>query len=549
LRRRPKVEIRHSPARVRPGDRLKISVAIDSREPTPVKKITLAYRCVELSQDQGADAESFTLWNDSDAWKPSLLVGRSEHASEFLLPADLPPSYTGGMIDIFHKLELHIDIPWWPDFRGTFFLPVIPAPAARTTVPRIFQLPRSTNDRQILIEAVLQREQVAPGGRLEGQFSLLNIGDREVSMAVIGTEESQISARDTRILEMPRTVVTNEGQAVPFALLLPENIPYSFQAPHSSLHWSLEIRAKIGWLETARLRVPFEVVAAGELPANPAATAVGHERRHQMWKALADRLPLTYEPSLGRLSRSFASLTLEMGLEPDRKLGHRLVATLRWPSLGLDLFKNPKDERGEEPDQVAHLLDKETRDILQSFSDFELADEGGRLRSSTAGDTPEALFKFAEAALTLAWALDVRISNLPVRSALRPWAKRWRDFTARLSGRFEPGRVRIYDGRVGGDRVAIETVWRKREVSGTRLRLHLQPPLSATPSLDDAPPLARSLWRQLKGDCQEFAVADDEITLHLAQAALDPASLEPLLDRAGRLALSLRGIGESGPYR
>jgi hypothetical protein len=534
-----------------------------------VSALFIRLRCLQRA-GSGEAARMETLAEGVHERHPSYLEpGETTLEHRFKLPDHTPPSYQGRHVWVRYELEVHVVIPWWRDRRVTWLLPVHPRPTPpKEEAPRIFVIHRADDDPRVLIEATLGATTVPRGGALQGRLSLSNLGDlspRQLTVSLVARETHGWIANDlARLFPVENPPLPREGESVSFQLSVPIDAPYSYQSSWS-LEWAVQIRLELNWRKDAVLHIPVQVVAAEPSAAAPAVALVGRERRTRLLSSAAREESLEYDAGLERIRRRFRCLDVEIGLESDASRGQKLAATLRWPPLGLELQTHPRSRlrperpgdivlrlgaqsfvvRGHQPSQVQALFDAPIWRLYFAdhvFESLQFDDAGARLTSPTAGDTAKDLLPFISNVVALANVLDDAISRLPPRSVMKPHAAAWRRHAETLRGRFEPGRIRIHDGVAGQDRVEIATLWsRDGEVAGTRIRLLLAPPLT------EPPPTHSPLAVQLQSDCEKVILDAAAIELHLQLAALDPAGLMPLVERAQRLVTALRGTG--GPYR
>jgi hypothetical protein len=573
VRSRPDVEV-HQLSLARVGQPARIRVTLDSRSETPTEGVTVVYtivECYRVRTDDGTSETRDVVYSQDKRLNIERLgPGRVEHELDFDVPLDAPPSCEGTHSSVEHLLEVHVAIPWWPDRRKSFLLNVLPVTWSIQPEPaRLFHAQHGNGTR---IEGSVDTPILRPGDVVSGRFSLLNFGAahaREASVTLCAIETARNQMLEGSRFILPMAHLPGEGETVSFTARVPSTIACSYRGRKTGLEWIVRIEVKFGWREVMALSIPVRVVHADvALPGQPAQVVVGNERRALVWNEVAQQLGLTHDPVHHQLLRQGQRLSVSIRLVPDAEIGYRLTGKLTWPRLGLDLnvgertladifrarevdvgdfdFTERFHVYGHEPRQVRALLDRSVRDSLrQDFAVVRLDDEGADVQSAGA-DSPGALMAFATKVYQLAGAVDAALERLPARRPFLPHVDAWRAEASRLSGRFEPGRVRILDGRLGNDRIEIATIWDGDTVVGTRVRVPLLPPLTSAEKL---PARAEPLIRDIEANCDELVLTAEQIEVDMSLALLDPGALQPQLDRLSRLTLALRGLGTEGPYR
>jgi hypothetical protein len=595
VRSRPKVQLSYTPPIVRVGDRVEIQALLISRSRTPVNGITLTLTGIERAVSGHGNSRRVAThrhlhWVSN---RPATMLERGEYrvVATFPLSDSAPPSYLGRSAFMYYDVEVHVDIPWWPDLRRRVMLPVRQA-AEATPAPEplvVCTSPAGPRGNQLYIEATLDTPAVAPGGTVAGRFSMQNAAKARVNGVLVelvayelpcppATLNGGIGRRHV-LAEIDGTPA--EGESIAFSGRMPFDAPCSYRGHLTRLAWYVVVTAKIAWAPNVSMNVPLVVrgiaseVHRPEVPHQR--TPVGRERRAQVWKEVAARHRLTNDPHADRLTGVVGEVAVEIGLEARGRDGRYLTAALHWRPLGLrlelgkrrlvaslqhpgiDLGDHRLDKRflarGREPAQVRAFLTPAVRERLLGFEEASLDDDGARLARKGAGQLVETLDVFVGAVLSIAGALDEAAHAVAAPAVLARHVPAWRAFAARIGARLQPGALALYDGRWLSHGVEIETLWsddRDSLVEGTRVRFAIDPPLAHEmfPTGGRFGPIAHALAAELITGASHATFGPAAVELTLTCAALDPAGLEPVLERMARLVLALQegGVG-GGPYR
>ena len=281
------------------------------------------------------------------------------------------------------------------------------------------------------------------------------------------------------------------------------------------------------------------------------------------------RLGLAVDVERDELRGGHGSVALRVAVEtrPDGTVA--TVAHLTWPSLGLclsveartwtDLLSSRRVETGviafddhfhvrsRFPAQARALLDPALCRLLLTFPEVVINDEGATLAVPRALLEEAPLADFAGRASEACRALDAAAARVPMPPPLAGGAGAWRELSARLGGRFEPGSGAIHDGTLGLERISIATRWTDDgEARATVVRV----PLDVRVDPETVSPAARaqaaSLGQSAGG---RVAITEDEITLTLDRALPDPRSLDAALDDLSRLVQAVRRREGASPFR
>jgi len=252
-----------------------------------------------------------------------------------------------------------------------------------------------------------------------------------------------------------------------------------------------------------------------------------------------------------------------------------LVATLGYPSLGLDLELGPRTWRDRLASQVlrtgltaidqrfaaharehAQALTVLTPALLSTVASFEevcMVDASTTLARRGSAHVLDTLSAFVRDVVATAKELDGAVARVPAPAALADDVPAWRAFAERFRGRLELGRMQVHDAVIGMDRVTLGTEWtRSGVVVGTRLRVAIDPPLAAPPATCEDPalaPAARAAWRELLASTRSLRIEPSALVVEIGGTLADPAAALPIVELAVALRRSLSGLTGARPFR
>lgn len=599
MRSRPKLEVYFQPSRPIPGSRLVVEVVAVSRSETPVDGIDLVLRGLERRYSHNSHNGTTSTSHYEDI-RPLALVakipgpmtltaGRHVHRAAFDLPPSITPSLKTRLGLVEYTLDVRVGIPWWPDRRQIYALEVaIPPTRGITQRPVTFCSaeggPRGT---ALYLEASLDTTELPAGGVVEGAVSVHNVAHsrvRRVEVAFVGYDRARFRSsaaevEDSRFVAVVADGPPPEATPVPFSIRVPEQARPSIQGALFELAYQVEIRAVVAWGSDVVMRIPCTIRPVGSSTAEPPRRGakrlppVGSERRRAVWAEVARRCGLDNDMEGERMRGTFGEVALSVTLEHRDDAGLWSVATLRWPALHVGLEVREKkwtdafraavelDDagfaarlwgRGREAAQVEAVLDDETRAALLVFEQVAVDDEGCVVASAGSAHAVEPLQAFVDAALRLARAFDRSRRAVPPPAAMADAMPRWEAFARQLSGRVDPGEPRVADATFEGEPVEIVTTW-GAEGAPTGARVRVLRPRDARDDDDEgARPVddaAQPLVAALRADEPSFRIDDDGFEVTVPGRLVDPAPLEPLLERLVKVARAARGEVQRGPYR
>ena len=589
MRSRPKIDLLLTPAVAAPGARLVAETVLTATSETPIDFVAmrLTSKLYTAAAAGKSQLELASVLLDSEWRSKPTTLWRGEHRYRvaFELSDTLPATYAGPGASIDHVLGVHVSIPWWPDRIETFTVPIKPraSPAAPLPRPQFFaSSPDGPRGNEPFMEVALETTQLAVGDVLSGSISLQNLRGRRIR----GLEVALVEIESVRPTFAPREarrhvfhvsdVAPPEGQAVPFAVRLPDGSTPAFRAGALEVTSYLEVRAIVAWGPDILVRPPLVVTVP---TSSPRATRgwvapVGRERRALVWQRVSERAALSSAPDAERIQGRRGAVDIEIRSE-QRDGDFWLVAKLAWPSLGLDLDVGERrwsdllsldvvktgdaqaDARfavhAREHVQARAVVAVDLMTALLRFEDVKLGDASATLASRGTAHATEPVEAFVAAALHAVDAIAVAAARVPPPAALASHLLAWRAFADRLRGRLELGRMVIHDGVVDGDRVTVGTEWtRDGLVVGTCVRVPVDPPLQAPPTSPDdvaLSPAARETWRALVASPHVVHVERDAIRVEMEGLLADPSLAMPIVELAVCLRRALTGLAIGGPFR
>ncbi len=594
MRRRPKVRIRLDPPVPLPGQSVRADVTLVSRAETPVKFVKLSLLGRETAVVNPGRYQ-FNVRNTpvslAASFEPGALApGEKTCSVRFDLPAAIPASYRGAYASIVYELGIHVSIPWWPDLRESFDVIVgRSSPTAIEPKPGSFCThdggPRGTD---LYVEAALDSVTIAAGGVLAGAISISNVAHHRVRAVDVlfhalerpkhpraGALESQ--AFRARIHDGS----PDDAAPLPFRIRLPLEAVPGFESQAISLHWQLEVRARVAWGSDAVLLVPITVLPrtadTSELSRTPRWVApVGRERRAKVWAHVAESAGLANDAEQERMLARVGDVDVMVHLEDRGAKGPHMVARLRWPALGLGLLAGPRRwnpfghgehfvaeiplARGHlvvsarEPEQARDLVTDGLRLAFLAATEVDLGEEGATLAARGSAHSVEQLQNFVAGAMSLVRALVDAKNRVPPPAAMRECVAAWEQFAVRVGGRLERGRMFVHDGRYGSERVELGTHWHDDgSFARTTLTVRFEQPL---PSPPPDPTRAESLSASLRAHVEALVspgrrleFTSDFVRIEFDRIVERPGEIEPQLDRLAQISRNLRGERDQVPFR
>jgi len=607
IKARPKIQL-ILPSYAHPGDEVTAEVVLQARREVPLRKmkvrlvgeeaVVIPYGNATQRHDRVLCAFEATLLEGE-----TVSEGRSRHRVRFVLPPDLPPSHrirtsrwvsTGASVD--YTVSVALDIPWWPDAEAEFVLHV-------RERPRRVRDPGSTlhatsvegpSGKEPHVEFTLPTRHVLPGDTLRGELALGNVDFNRYKTAVLALVgfESLNRARGAlaRQSEALRYAIeidvssTSEGEAVPFVMKLPDQLPASFKSLLWELRWVFEVKVRIAWGNDLVAQVPVTVMPPGSdrvQARRRAAPRIGGERLAHVWTSVGEELGLDFDAEEAVLRGRVGRVDVRLRREHRGADGLFLVADLRYPSLGLgidgglagslrrvigggvSIGREDWDKRhyltGREEAQVRTFA-AALEETLLPLQIRDVEDDALVAERRDAGQNRAPLLRFGQDVLALARALPDAARAIPPPTIMAEGIEGWRLLAERLAGELRTGDMAVH-GRLDGAAVAVATVWGPSgEPEHTSIEYAGEDIASEKHTfawadgryLDgDVSGLTegtQKLLTDLLAEAKSLTVATNRLVLWDARAPiLDSDRLLMRLEQLAALAGALRGRG--GPYR
>ena len=181
---------------------------------------------------------SFNLWSPSPA-HAVLPAGEHTYPFEFVLPAVLPPTFSGELTNIAYRIEAKVDLPLHSDLRAEQSFTVRVPPLVDPDKP----VRATTSSPQgLTLELELKSSGFYPGDHLLGRLQLIGSTDKpikQVALELISRERGEAHDFVDRVegvrvrLEIdPKQLLA--GQPFPIDLPIPNDVDPSFNGQHSS---------------------------------------------------------------------------------------------------------------------------------------------------------------------------------------------------------------------------------------------------------------------------------------------------------------------------
>lgn len=265
------------------------------------------------------------------------LHGTMNCAIRFVLPREVPPTFSYGDAEISYVLRVDVSIPWARDPHWSWPIRV-DAPRWEGVIPQEPVVVRSEDG----VELSLDRQCFVPGDVITGRIAWPgNDAPPEVQLGVC--QRLPGPSPDQRF-DVTVRLIRHAPAGTPFSFRLPSDLTPNFTTKWGTLRWDIFVahRAPTAFREHMRLTAPITLVrgAHGSSPAastSVAAPVVGHARLleaaarvgHAMgWRTEEDTLVRTVQAGF---------VSLETSVHWDQRDRPYLVAQITLPSLMLGL--------------------------------------------------------------------------------------------------------------------------------------------------------------------------------------------------------------------
>jgi len=422
MRSRPKMSVYLEPAVAVAGTELTVKVVLDSKSETPVDSITMT-----LNGDEWVGG--------GDSWSKVRVVGlraqfgertleRGEHrlSARFAIPPEAPPSHRGRAIVVGYQLDVHVSIPWWPDRREIYVVPITrPGLPSAPSPPKVFTN-RKAKGTDLHLEATVDEVTIEQGGVIAGAVSFANVAGKRVKSVDlvfqaregIGTWIDGATYVSTILDRAPK-----EGESTTFRVRFPEDATASFVTARARLAWSVAIVARVSFGDDATIEVPITVLpkdrrGSGQARRRALLPPVGRERRALLFRAVGERLGLEVDAEAEELRGDVGAASIVIRLEHRDDAGLLAIAELGWPPLGMELavrerrwtdafgdavelqdeaFEKRVHVRANDVERARRMFDQELRAALLGLTALELDDDGAQLGRAVSVASVEAMLE------------------------------------------------------------------------------------------------------------------------------------------------------------
>jgi len=280
-----------------------------------------------------------------------LPAGTTRLAMQFTLPPGTPPSH--GIDPAWAHLELrvHVSIPWWPDGRYRFVLPVRVPPALPVIrTPVAIHSKASAADKP-RIEISLASSRLVAGETAVGSCAIFHMDDRkprdvELSFVPVLALHGRGRARERRSSPFGVTLTLPAGSAgtsVPFQIALPTTMVPSFETVSHKLTWWLVATSGSFFGGKVDVALPLDIVDASAASLTTklvAAPRLADERVANLFSRFAAEGEWQTGEELS-IERALGDTDLRISYAYRGQDGTFLITRISGPSLGLGLAVTP----------------------------------------------------------------------------------------------------------------------------------------------------------------------------------------------------------------
>lgn len=413
MRGRPKISLFLRPAVAVAGGEVTADLVLVSKSETPVDSITLTLRGEEWVGTAGHwDQRSIVLLRAAFGER-TLERGEQRVSAKFTLPVDAPPTHRGPTVFVRYELDVHVSIPWWPDRRELYVLPVVQRPLPSAAEPPKVFTNEKASPSDLHVEATFDSMTLEQGGAVGGVVSFANVAGKRIKSVelVFQAREGVVTPGGIQWVDGATYVskildrAPKEGESAPFRVRCPEDATASFATRRTRLVWMVSIVTRVSFGSDVSIVVPFTLLPAnrrgsGEARRRTVLPPVGRERRALLFRAVGERLGLELDAEAEELRGDASAATLVLRLEQREDQGLYAVAELSWPALGLDLavrerrwtdafddgvglddepFAKRVHVRANDVERARRMFDEVLRASLLDTPSIELDDEGALL--------------------------------------------------------------------------------------------------------------------------------------------------------------------------
>jgi len=566
----PEVEVLLSPSPVFPGQSLVVSARFAAKGKRRTRGVSLSLVGFERYVDEAAQRHTFlSLAASFD--KPDLTGEGGILRARFEIPPNAPPTVTGRVVQVQYELTLNVDLAWWPDLDREYTVPVARPMVDGAIEQTVFVSNRDARGRGLYAEVTLPTRCISPGHVLHGAVSFTNVGalGRQRPTLAFVCRESRLQGTGHPTNEYTfdlGDVPSEDGVAIPFRVRFPASGPRSFEGFLGRLRWTLEVR--VGARGAAIMAIPIEVGDFRDATSASLSVAIGRTRRAAVWRDASQAFGMRFDDADARLSADVGCVRVEITSETLADAGPSLVATLRYPRIGLeidvrkrsirdllvwgetktgdDTFDGALHAAGRDPTIVRALLQQDVRARLLDCGGVRVEDARTSFHFPGAGLDRALLDSVLRLALDLARALDGSIARLPFPEDLEEEAHALRELAASYEGRFVPAAMTVDEGTLRGIPIELGFLL---EPPSTPTGLYVRARATSADRLAEVAetPRGRAILAELH-KCGTTRLGD-AVEVELPSVAPGVRALGPIVENAVALVeLAERGAAV-GPYR
>lgn len=503
----------------------------------------------------------------------TLRPGVQEREIAFDIPVDAPPSYRSALARVEYELDVRVHIPWWPDRHERYDVQVL-APrddGARGAARVLTNVTGEHRGEGIAMELSLAEDVIRPGGTIRGALAVTGLHGkslRRVELACVTVETARVysaagpSETDRRVWVL-REGTPGEGEAMPFALQVPNDLVTSFDSPFINVSHALEATAVVAWGSDVAVRVPVRVVRGSEASAAEGVPIVGRARNLAVWREAVQqvRIPgaelVRFDPEAAQVVFSVRGLRV-VAREETRDDLPCLVAEIAYPPLGLDLRVAERrwtdlgarvagvDEslqqrftvRAREAAQAAALLDPSLGAMLSAFDEAALDDAQATVARAGGVFQLSGLQRFLLQVQSLASALADASARVPPPSAVASSLDAWRAFALARGASLRVGDLSLHGWVVKGVPLRLSRRWSGAPPRGVSLEA----------DLPEGADLARC-WAALSEAPPGVARVEGGLASWELGEVNDPAAVVGHAEAFAEAILRAQRGGDAGPYR